>query len=195
MPIGELVVDDRVPYLAFQTFKRGFADMRSTRWICPLCALLAFGCGKSQPNPIESEKAAVALAGQTAAGGYKLIDTAALSDLVSSRSDMVLLDVRPNADFRAAHILGSTNITFPSEPMDKEWDSQKMDGLSAEQFAVRVSKDPNIRLVVYSGNLACPRGHMAALWARKLGFTNVFRYAAGIDAWRAAGHETRSIKE
>lgn len=163
------------------------------RWsIVGLCIIVT-GCGEAKRDILGEEKSAVELARQMAAGGYKLIDTKSLSEFVSSRSDMVLLDVRPSGDFRKAHILGSTNIPFPAEK-EKEWDTKKMDGLSADQFAMRLSKDPNMRVVIYSEDLTCTRSHTAATWAKKLGFTDVNRYAGGIEAWKAAGHETRSIK-
>jgi rhodanese-related sulfurtransferase len=151
------------------------------------------GCGETRRDAAAEEAAAVRLAQQAVQGDYGLIDARSLADLVLSQSDMVLLDVRPREAFRKAHILGATNLPFPAEPMLEEWDPRRMDGLSAEQFATRLSKDPEMRIVVYSEGLDCPRSHTAALWARRLGFTNVHRCPGGLEAWTAAGNETRSI--
>lgn len=168
--------------------------MRSLRrFLWPVLALAA-GCGEAKRDPAAEEAAAVRLARQALEGGYELIDARSLADEVLSQSDMVLLDVRPREAFRKAHILGATNVPFPSEPMDR-WDSKRMDGLSAEQFAQRLSKDPEMRIVVYSENLACPRSHAAALWATRLGFKSVHRLPGGLESWTAAGQETRSIRE
>lgn len=156
-------------------------------------ALLS-ACSGPKSDPLRDEAIAIRLYQQAEEGSYRLIGTEELGELVRSQSDMILLDVRPKKEFRSAHILGSTNTPFPETPM-KDWDTDAMDEMSQEEFAEQLGTDREMPIVIYSENLESPRSHTAAVWARKLGFVNVSRYAGGIRSWKAAGNETRSIED
>lgn len=157
-----------------------------------ILGLIVCGCAASHRDPLREESVAISLYNQAVEGGYRLIGTEELAELVRSQTDMVLLDVRPEGDFQRAHILGSTNIPFPKEGM-KEWDQEAMNGMSSAEFADELGVAREMPIVVYAEDLDSPRSHSAAAWARQLGFGNVSRYAGGIRGWKAAGHETRSI--
>jgi thiosulfate/3-mercaptopyruvate sulfurtransferase len=42
--------------------------------------------------------------------------------------------------------------------------------------------------VFYCGFVKCTRSHNGAMWAVKLGYTNVYRCPGGIKAWDEAGY-------
>ena len=51
-----------------------------------------------------------------------------------------------------------------------------------------VGKDKNYKIVVYCGFIKCARSHTGAAYLRSLGYTNVYRYGGGIQAWKDAGY-------
>ena len=48
-------------------------------------------------------------------------------------------------------------------------------------------------IIVYCSFVKCTRSHNGAVWAVKLGYTDVYRYSGGIYAWKGAGFETDSL--
>jgi rhodanese-related sulfurtransferase len=151
-------------------------------------AMLFAGCGTNTfQQELKTEEAAVKLAGETIRGKYELISTPELKKLVDSEADFVLVDAMPAANFEKGHIQGAVNIEFPKEAMDAEGVAGEM---SVEDGAAKLLGDDTSRLVVvYCGFVKCARSHNAALWAHKLGFTNVKRHPGGIHAWRGAGYD------
>lgn len=55
-----------------------------------------------------------------------------------------------------------------------------------------VGKDKSYKIVVYCGFIKCARSHTGAAYLRSLGYTNVYRYGGGIQAWKDAGYEAES---
>ena len=55
-----------------------------------------------------------------------------------------------------------------------------------------VGKDKSYKIVVYCGWIKCARSHTGAAYLRSLGYTNVYRYGGGIQAWKDAGYEAES---
>ena len=49
-----------------------------------------------------------------------------------------------------------------------------------------VGKDKDYKIVVYCGYIKCARSHTGAAYLRSLGYTNVYRYGGGIQAWKDA---------
>ena len=49
-----------------------------------------------------------------------------------------------------------------------------------------VGKDKSYPIVVYCGYIKCARSHTGAAYLRSLGYTNVYRYGGGIQAWKDA---------
>ena len=48
---------------------------------------------------------------------------------------------------------------------------------------------PDDEIVVYCANPACPSSSHAYMMLHKLGFSNLYRYAGGLEAWYEAGYE------
>nr|WP_029895895.1 rhodanese-like domain-containing protein [Desulfohalovibrio reitneri] len=51
--------------------------------------------------------------------GYHLIDTPALRKLLAGDPDALLLDVRPDYEYRAGHIPGAVNMSFDLAEADR----------------------------------------------------------------------------
>ena len=49
-------------------------------------------------------------------------------------------------------------------------------------------------IIVYCGFTKCGRSHNGALWAKKLGYTNVYRMPGGIKAWKQQGFDVEKVK-
>jgi len=76
----------------------------------------------------------------------------------------------------------------------KEWDSKETNGTTMEDYKKLLGPDTKKLIVIYCGFVKCTRSHNGALWAKKLGYTNVFRHPGGIFAWKGAGYPVDSEK-
>jgi rhodanese-related sulfurtransferase len=75
-----------------------------------------------------------------------------------------------------------------------EWDMKETGDKSQAEFEAMLGPDKDRVLVFYCGFVKCTRSHNGAAWARKLGYTNVYRHPGGIRAWIEAGYPVDSIK-
>ena len=141
---------------------------------------------------VEREKGAVKLAREMQRGGYELITTAELKALIDSGRDILVVDTMPfGASYRKQHVPGAVQFLFPIPDM-AVWDKKETDGKTVEDYAALLGPDKTKTIVVYCGFVKCTRSHNAAVWAKKLGYRNVFRYSGGIFAWRGAGYPVES---
>ena len=69
-----------------------------------------------------------------------------------------------------------------------DWDTKETDGKTTDDYMTLLGPDKDQTIVVYCGFVKCTRSHNGAVWARKLGYKNVYRYSGGIYAWRGAGY-------
>jgi rhodanese-related sulfurtransferase len=74
------------------------------------------------------------------------------------------------------------------------WDSKETDGKTVEDYKVQLGPDAEKTIVIYCGFVKCTRSHNGAIWARKLGYKNVFRFPGGIFAWKGAKYPAESVK-
>ena len=162
-------------------------------WACLVTGLV--GCGQNKfQQEVVTEKAAVKLVREFADGGYEVITTEELKELLDGKTDMVLVDTMPyEASYAKAHMPGAVQFLFPKDPIDA-WDDAGSDGKSQEAYAQLLGDDKDRLIVVYCGYVQCARSHNGAYFARQLGYTNVKRHAGGIFAWKGAGHATESAK-
>ena len=147
------------------------------------------GCGTNQfQQEVQTEEAAVKLAKETVQGGYQLVTTAEMKKMLDGGEDLLLVDAMPAEDsYDKGHISRAVNFPFPKEVMDG-WDGNAMAGRKQEDFQQLLGDDKDRKLVFYCGFVKCARSHNAAICARELGYTNVYRYPGGIYAWRGAGN-------
>jgi rhodanese-related sulfurtransferase len=145
----------------------------------------AFGDSKFKEE-VEKEAAAVKLVREVQAGGYGVITTEELDKLVKSGEEVLLVDTMPYEDsYKKGHIPQAKQFLFPIPEM-KEWDPKETAGKSPADYTALLGPDKNKKIVVYCGFVKCTRSHNGAIWAKKLGYTNVLRHPGGIFAWKGA---------
>lgn len=138
----------------------------------------AFAWGSEE---LDTEKIAVKFAKEVQRGGYELVATEELLKWVAEKKPMLLIDTMPAADsYDKAHIVGAVNFELPIPEMAEMAEAQKA---ALEKL---LGPDKERVLVFYCGFTKCGRSHNGALWAKKLGYRNVFRYPGGIKAWKEA---------
>lgn len=170
-----------------------------------LCALLvavplcfgtnAFAFGNSKfEKEVETEASGVKLVREVQRGGYDVITTEELQKAIEAGEDMLVIDTMPyEASYKKNHIPGAKQFLFPIPDM-AEWDVKETDGKSVADYEALLGSDKNKKIVVYCGFVKCTRSHNGAMWATKLGYTNVFRHPGGIFAWKGAKYEVESAE-
>ncbi len=157
-------------------------------YLAVVCVTALIGCGTNRfEQELQTEEAAIKLANETLQGNYQLVSTKDLVTMLDDGQDFLLIDAMPAEEsFNKGHIPQAVNFAFPKEVMDG-WDDDAMEGRKQEDFEKLLGDDKDRTIVVYCGYVKCARSHNAAVCARELGHTNVYRYPGGIYAWRGAG--------
>lgn len=159
-----------------------------------LCTGTAFGFGSSKfEKEVEKEAGAVKLVREVQRGGYDVITTDELDALMKSGEDIVIVDTMPyEASYKKNHVPGAVQFLFPIPDMN-DWDAKETAGKSQEEYAALLGADKEKKIVVYCGFVKCTRSHNGAVWAKKLGYKNVYRYPGGIFAWKGADKEVAKV--
>lgn len=155
----------------------------------------SFGFGTSKfEKEVETETSAIKLVREVQRGEYDIISTAELQKAIAAGEEMLIVDTMPyEASYKKNHIPGAKQFLFPIPEMN-EWDSNETDGKSQEDFLALLGDDKNMKIIMYCGFVKCTRSHNGAMWAKKLGYTNVYRHPGGIFAWKGADFEVESVK-
>ena len=136
---------------------------------------------------VKAEKQAVKLVREIQRGGYDVVTTDELKKWQDEGKDMIIIDTMPFEDsYKKAHVPGAVQFLFPIPDMNS-WDEKETAGKSQLDFEKLLGPDKNKAIVIYCGFVKCTRSHNGAVWARKLGYKNVYRYPGGIFAWKGAG--------
>lgn len=136
----------------------------------------------------EVEAAAIKLANDTMKGGYKLVSTTDLSKWAEAKKPMLIVDTMPYEDsFKKEHIPGAICFELPIPEM------KDMDAALMEKFEKALGADKDRTLVFYCGFTKCGRSHNGAMWAKKLGYTDVWRCPGGIKAWKEQGFKAGKV--
>lgn len=155
---------------------------------CSVSAAHALGTDKFKDEVIK-ETEAVKLVRDVEKGGYQVMTTEELQTVLKSGEKVVLIDTMPFEDsYKKGHIPSAKQFLFPIPDMNA-WDVKETDGKTQGDYAALLGPDKNVKVIVYCGFVKCTRSHNGAVWARKLGYTNVYRHPGGIFAWRGAGYE------
>lgn len=140
------------------------------------------------------ETEAVKLFRDTNAGGYDLITTAELKKKIDDKADMIIIDTMPYEDsYKKEHVPGALQFLFPIPDMP-EWNSAETAGKTQADFETMLGPDKDKTIVIYCGFVKCTRSHNGAVWAKKLGYKNVYRFPGGIFAWKGAGFPIGEVK-
>lgn len=161
--------------------------------LCFCSNAFAFGNSKFEKE-VATEASAVKLLREVQRGGYDVLTTEELQQAVESGEDLLIIDTMPyEASYKKNHIPGAKQFLFPIPDM-LEWDAKETDGKSIADYEVLLGPDKNKKIVVYCGFVKCTRSHNGAMWATKLGYTNVFRHPGGIFAWKGAKYEVEEVQ-
>lgn len=153
----------------------------------------AFAFGNSKfKKEVEKEQEAVKLLREVQRGGYDIVTTEELKGMIDGKKEILIIDTMPyESSYKKNHIPGARQFLFPIPDM-QEWDIKETDGKTVEDFKVLLGPDKDRPIVVYCGFVKCTRSHNGAAWAKKLGYTNVFRHPGGIFAWKGADYPVDS---
>jgi thiosulfate/3-mercaptopyruvate sulfurtransferase len=122
-------------------------------------------------------------------GGYKAVNAADLKNWVEAKKDMLIVDTMPfEASYKKQHVPNALQMEFPIPEMKEIDDTKKA------EFVKLLGPNKDRLLVFYCGFTECTRSHNAAMWAVKLGYTNVCRFPGGIEGWAQAGYPVESAK-
>jgi thiosulfate/3-mercaptopyruvate sulfurtransferase len=154
---------------------------------------LAFGTSKFEQE-VEKEQGAVKLLREVQRGGYEVITTEELDKLIKSGEDILLIDTMPYEEsYKKEHVPGAKQFLFPIPDMNS-WDSKETAGKSEEEYKALLGPDLQKKIVIYCGFVKCTRSHNGAVWAKKMGYTQVYRYPGGIFAWKGAGLAIEEVR-
>ena len=143
---------------------------------------------------VEKEQEAVNLVREMQRGGYGLITTKELKDMIDSGKDAIIIDTMPySASYKKAHVPGAEQFLFPIPEMNA-WDTEQTNGKTIDDFKALLGPDISKTIVIYCGFVKCTRSHNGAMWATKLGYKNVMRFPGGIFAWKGAEYPVEKGK-
>jgi len=143
---------------------------------------------------VEKEAGAVKLTREVVDGGYLTVTTDELKAWMDDGREIILVDTMPyEASYKKGHIPGAKQFLFPIPPM-KTWDTKETGGKTEIDFKAMLGPDKDKLVVIYCGFVKCTRSHNGAAWAKKLGYTNVYRHPGGIFAWKGAKYPVEKTK-
>ncbi len=142
--------------------------------------------GNSLLPETATEAVALKVANEVLQGGYKLLSVADMKKMIDAKENFVLIDAHPPEEFVLAYVEGATNFGFQSNRNGK-WEEDAL-GKTQEAYRKVLGPDLNRKIVIYCGFVKCGRSHNAAVWAKQLGYTNLYRVPGGISAWMDAGY-------
>ena len=149
---------------------------------------LIYGCtdpekvGVSEAN-VQAEFLAMKAASEKERGGYKLISLQDLKAKLDAKEDLLVVDTMPyEVSYKKQHIPTAVQFELPIPEI------KTMDDGTEKQYRAFLGPDKDKMIVVYCGFVKCGRSHNGALWAVKLGYTNVYRCLGGIRGWKEAGY-------
>ncbi|WP_262967346.1 rhodanese-like domain-containing protein [Methylobacter psychrophilus] len=165
------------------------------RILIVLCLFATNGAlaGNSLLKETDIEAVALKVATETVQGGYKLLSVAELKQMIDGKENFVLIDAHPTEEYNLAYIDGARHFGFQSNHSGNwEKDIAMPDSFTQEDYRVLLGADKNKKIVTYCGLTKCGRSHNAASWAKKLGYTNVYRAPGGISAWIDSGYSYKT---
>ena len=141
--------------------------------------------------------------------GYNLILAEELLKKIARKEMFVLVDCRPEEEYRAGHIPGAVNVSLDSylfgeetivkSAMEKVKESEGreihfvlVDSKTGEEYMPRTKilelmkylpQDRDREVIFYCRRSSCTRSPLAARWTVALGYRNVWRYEGGWEEW------------
>ena len=139
---------------------------------------------------LSNEQISVKVARETVKGGYALVLSDELKAWVDEKKPMLIVDTMPKQDsYDKEHIPGAVQFEFPIEELKEMPKEQQV------AYGKLLGDNKAQMIVVYCGFPKCGRSHNGAVWAKKLGYTNVVRYVGGIKAWNEADYPVENAPQ
>lgn len=174
--------------------KKGMWSFICMMLCCAVLALPALAADNKFEQEVEKEAGAVKLVREVQRGGYGLVTTEELKKMIDEKKDLLIVDTMPFEDsYKKEHIPGAVQFLFPIPDMN-EWDTKETDGKSQEDYVKLLGPNKDKTLIIYCGFVKCTRSHNGAVWAKKLGYKNVFRYSGGVFAWKGSNYPIEAVK-
>ncbi len=138
---------------------------------------------------LETEKIAVTFAAEVERGGYKIVATQDLKKWIDAKKPMLIVDTMPfEASYKKQHVPGAVQMEFPIPEMTS------IDDKTKDALVKLLGPDKDRLIVFYCGFTKCTRSHNGAMWAKKLGYKNVYRHPGGIKGWMEAEYPIAEVK-
>jgi rhodanese-related sulfurtransferase len=134
---------------------------------------------------INIEKTVVQFARDIQEGGYKVVRSDELKKWLDNNKKLLLVNTMRHS---SAVIPGSIIFDFPA----KKLEVMKKQDLSA--FLNLLGKNKDRTIVFYCGFTKCLRSHNGAMWAVKLGYSDVYRCPGGLTAWSERDYPLEAVK-
>jgi thiosulfate/3-mercaptopyruvate sulfurtransferase len=148
----------------------------------------AFAQKADYPEKVK-EIIAINFAREINEGGYKAITADDLKKRMDATKEILIVDTMPfEESYKQRHVPKAVQIEFPIPEMKEMNDAKKA------EFLKILGPDKDRLIVFYCGFTECTRSHNAAMWAVKLGYTNVYRFPGGIEGWAQAGYPVEAAK-
>lgn len=145
---------------------------------------------------------------------YSRITGEELLKKVKKKENMILIDCRPEEEYRAGHIPGAVNVSIDSYAfgnasvlkkeigkiiydvgkdiqfilIDAETGEEYMPKTKLIELIAVLPEDRDEEVVFYCRRPDCTRSPMAARWAVALGYRNIFRYDGSWEDWSKKGY-------
>lgn len=149
--------------------------------------------GSKFEDEVEKEKEAVKLVREVQRGGYGVVTVDELKSWMDAGKDMLIIDTMPfEASYKKEHVPGAKQFLFPIPELES-WGGDELGG-SQDDYVKLLGPDKDRLIVIYCGFVKCTRSHNGAMWAKKLGYTNIYRFPGGIFAWKGADFESESAE-
>lgn len=134
---------------------------------------------------------AFALDSRAKSSGYKLISPKELNEI--NNEEIVIIASVPRGIYNLGLIPNAKNFEFAKSPSvnddGSEWNWQA-DALNREQseFIEFLGNDKDKKIIFYDSgeDIISPIGsaHIGLMWAKQLGYNNLYRLIGGMEAWR-----------
>ncbi len=122
---------------------------------------------------------------------YKLIDAKTLLQ-ISKEKQIILIDTSPKGQYLLKHLEGAKHFEFNSTFLSSDgmliWNTKNK---SQQEFLNKVSNNLFITLIFYDQTQTPPYqispADIASMWAKKLGYHNVYRLLGDKTSWVSQG--------
>lgn len=161
-------------------------------YVALLAGALLLGCsgkpfGDSGMKENDLEKVTMQVANETLKGGYTLISTADVKKLLDAKEAVLLVDTMPASAYKGGYVPTAKNFVFEAK-YSGDWGKDSPNG-TQEAFKTMLGSNLDAKIIFYCGFNLCARSDNGAVWAKKLGYTNIYRMPGGINAWKDAKYD------